>query len=147
MPPPTKWRHQKRDVEWLCPTLYYYLFTLMHQYQMKAAVHLRPAKPDPPLKLNAPKPTFKDANQDSAFGFKSRAPSDTAHDLDVDMGQEGDENAEENNNSESHILLLYLIVILPLKYLLLDSYEDIYVEGLSSFTSCITRLIQIRTFD
>lgn len=114
---------------------------------MKAAVHLRPAKPDPPLKLNAPKPTFKDANQDSAFGFKSRAPSDTAHDLDVDMGQEGDENAEENNNSESHILLLYLIVILPLKYLLLDSYEDIYVEGLSSFTSCITRLIQIRTFD
>ena len=53
-----------------------------------------------------------------------------------------------NNNGESHSLLPYLI-ILPLKYLLLDDDNDIYASdnGLSSFASYITRLIQIRTFD
>ena len=65
----------------------------MHQYQVKAAVHLHPAKPDLPLKLNAPNPTFVNAKQNSVFGF--RAPSDIAIDADVDMEQEGVKNAEE----------------------------------------------------
>jgi hypothetical protein len=87
----------------------------MHQYQVKAAVHPRPAKPDPPLKLNAPNPTFINAKQNSVFGFKSKAPSDIVPDSDVDMGQEGVESAEEhlaqenfnhnNDNGESHSLL------------------------------------------
>ena len=78
---------------------------------MKEAVHPHPAKPDPPLNLNPPKPSFINANQKSGFGFKSRAPSDIVHDSDVDMEQEGvksaedqlaDENFNHNNNSESH---------------------------------------------
>jgi hypothetical protein len=127
----------------------------MHRYQAKAALHPRPAKPDPPLKLNAPNPTFVNAKQNSAFGFKSGAPSGMALDLDadVDMEQEGVEHAEEHfaeenfndydNYSESHSLLLYR----SLKYLLLDDCDDIYYNGSSSFTSYITRLIQIRTFN
>ena len=125
----------------------------MCQYQVKAAVHPRPAKPDLPLKLNAPKPTFANAKQDSVFGFKSRAPSDIVPDSDVDMEQAGVEGAEErlaeenfthNNDGESP---LPYIIILPLNYLLLDDYDDMYYDGLSSFTYYITRLIQIRTPD
>lgn len=88
----------------------------MYWYQAKAAVNLRPAKPDPPLKLNMSKPTFVNAKQNSAFGFKSTAPSDIVPDSDDDMEQdsEGVKNAEEclaqqifnhNNNGESHSLL------------------------------------------
>ena len=102
---------------------------------MKAAVHPRPAKPDLPLKLNVPKPTFINAKQNSTFSFKSNAPSDIVPDSDVDMEQEGVENADHNNNGESHSLLPY-IIILPLKYLLLDDYDKMYMtDGLSSFTS------------
>ena len=112
----------------------------MQQYQVKARkaeVHPHPAKPDPPLKLNAPKPTFTNAKQNSAFGFKSRAPSDDVADSDVDMEQGSVESAAERsaeeifNHSadigESHKFLPYLI-ILSLKYLLLDAYDDMY-EG------------------
>ena len=117
-----------------------FLFALMQQYQVKAVkgtVHPRPAKPDPPLKLNAPKPTFTNAKQSSAFGFRSRAPSDEAPDSDVDMEQGSVASAAERlaaeiykhstNVGESHKFLPYLI-ILSLKYLLLDDYDDIY-EG------------------
>lgn len=57
-----------------------------------------------------PKPTFLNANQNSPFGFKSKAPSDIVPDSDVNMEQEGVEGAEEclagetfnhNNNRES----------------------------------------------
>lgn len=135
----------------------------MHQYQVKVslAVHPRLAKPDPPLNLNAPKPTFTNAKQDSAFGFKSRVPSDIASDSDIapdsdaEMLSAQERLAEEifnhNNNlngdvGERHSILVYLIIP-PLKYLLPDYCDDIYVNGLSSFTSYITRLIQIRTVD
>ena len=91
----------------------------MHRYQANVALHPCPAKPDPPLKLNAPNPTFVNAKQNSAFGFKSGAPSDMAlqvdSDADVDMEQEGVKHAEEhfaeenfyhnNDYSESHSLL------------------------------------------
>jgi hypothetical protein len=81
----------------------------------KAAVHPHPAKEDPPLKLNAPNPTFMSTKQKSTFGFKSRTlSSGIAHDSDVHMEPEvADqvvERAEErlaeevsnlNNNGES----------------------------------------------
>lgn len=82
----------------------------MHQYQAKAAVHPRPSKPDLPLRLNAPNPTFIDAQQNSVFGFK--APSDIVPDSDVDIEEEGVESAEEHlaqevhsNNGENYSLL------------------------------------------
>jgi hypothetical protein len=112
----TKWHHQRRDVERLCPTLFIYFFALIHQYQAakaKVAVHPRPAKPDPPLKLNAPKPTFINARQNSAFGFKSKTPSDKAPDSDVDMDvQSAKERLAEaifqNDNGETEfIYILY----------------------------------------
>jgi hypothetical protein len=91
----------------------------MHQYQV--AVHPHPAKPDPPLKLHAPKPTFVNTKQNSAFGFKSRTPAD---DSDVDMEEnleEGVESAEEflveeiykrnKNIGKRHTLYPYLIIV------------------------------------
>ena len=76
---------------------------------VKAAVHLRPPKADPLLKSKAPKPAFINAEQNSVFGFNSRAPPS-----DVDMKAGDVEGAEEcpaeeafnhselhNNNSES----------------------------------------------
>jgi len=124
---------------------------------MKESVHPRPAKPDPPLKLNVPKPTFMNAKQDSTFGFKSRVPPDTAPGSDVEMEHEGVDNAEEHvaeenfnheNNGESHSLwVLRCFIILPLKFLLLENYDEMYVDGSCSFTFYITMLIQIRTSD
>ena len=75
----------------------------------KAAVHPHPAKADPLLKLKAPKPVFINAEQNSVFGFNSRAPPS---DVEMEVGDvEGAEErpAEEafkhseshNNNSES----------------------------------------------
>ena len=75
----------------------------------KAAVHPHPAKADPLLKSKVPKPAFINAEQNSAFGFNSMAPSS-----DVEMEAGDVEAAEEcpaeeafnhselhNNNSES----------------------------------------------
>ena len=43
-------------------------------WTVKAAVHPHPAKADPLLKSKAPKPAFINAEQNSVFGFNSRAP-------------------------------------------------------------------------
>jgi hypothetical protein len=81
----------------------------------KAAVHPHPAKADPPLKLNAPNPTFMSAKQNPIFGFKSRTlSSDIACDSDVHMEPEvvkhvvkraeerlAEEVSNPNNNGES----------------------------------------------
>lgn len=112
---------------------------------MKAAVHPCPARPEPPLKLNAPTPTF--VQQNSTFGFKSnlKAPSESeiAPESDVDMEEDSDsiKNAEENlaeeisrfnhnNNSESR----NLFYLTSTKYLLLDDDDDIYVSDNNSST-------------
>jgi hypothetical protein len=128
----------------------------MHQYQAKAAVHPRPAKADPPLKSKAPKPAFINAEQNSAFGFNSRAPPS---DVEMEPGVvEGADSAEErpaeeafnqseshNNNGESHSPVFYNS---SLQIFLLDDDDHNWDHnGLSSLTSHITRLIQIRTPD
>ena len=74
----------------------------MHRYQMNKSVHPQPVNPDPPLKLNVPKPTFMTAKQDSTFGFKYKVPSDTAPASDVEMEQEGVDIAEGNINHENN---------------------------------------------
>ena len=69
----------------------------------KAAVHLHPPKADPPLKSKVPKPAFINAEQNSVFGFNSRAPPS-----DVEMEAGDVEGAEEHpaeeafNHPESH---------------------------------------------
>ena len=69
----------------------------------KAAVHLCPPKADTLLKSKAPKPAFINAEQNSVFGFNSRAPPS---DVEMEAGDvEGAENcpAEEDfNHSKSH---------------------------------------------
>jgi hypothetical protein len=141
MAPPEKGRRNLKVVFYFI----LHLFALMHQYQAKAAGHPRPAKPDPPLNLTIAKPTFTTAKNDSAFGFKSRAPPDEVFDSDVDMEEGSVKSAAErlaeeisrhsNDESESHSFSLYLIS-LPIKYLLLGDYDNILYgsgNGLSQF--------------
>ena len=69
----------------------------------KAAVHPHPPKADPLLKSKMPKPAFINAEQNSVFGFNSRAPPS---DVEMEVGDvEGAEErpAEEAfNHSKSH---------------------------------------------
>ena len=63
---------------------------------------LHPAKPDPPLNLNAPKPKFTNAKQNSAYGFHFKTPSDTKDDSDVNMEQLGVENVADDSVYVDH---------------------------------------------
>lgn len=112
--PSIKWLHKTLgdDVEQLS-LLYLTTLLLMHQYQVQQVqpeTHLRPAKPDPPLNLSAPKPKYINAKQNSTFGFKSnsQAPSNIdSEDVDMADGPEIVQKAQENHDGDYAFTVTY----------------------------------------